>query len=474
MAMIGLNLYITGLTGKLIIRWVKASAPLAEVGRNDNPSLLTFPYDAVYTIPDLAKVVYKVQLWRSDDGIALDQLLKEWPIMAGSGSGSSAVKYYQYKVGRGWTNVTQDTGDLVWADPENGDVSLIDERLEGFTQDQIIFHEVGVGNKLSYRWELLPGGGITLLDGFTFDTDVEFTAETLDTSEAVEDTEDTQSPGAPYAGVEEITADSDFDTTLYDKLVNVASDGPRLQVNIPDLTLIPDGKHVTFNTHKGTQNYLVLQFDVGDTVRANNQDVNVLYIPKNQTISLFFWEGECIITTPTDFLLKRGTILMDYDLLRANTLAVIAADEATGELDKFSYEGLYAYINGLTGTAVATLGSAVGQWGYSNAGVFENKRKFGIDTGTEKIRVPHLTGVTPKFGTTPGTYEADSVGALTFNVDYKQGKSDDNESGVSGEYLRKPGASGGSSYGNTTVSYSINVGAENKVKSVIQKAYIIL
>src|SRR5678809_489722 len=106
MAMIGLNLLITGLTGKLIIRWVKASAPLAEVGRNANPSTLTFPYDDVYTIPDLANVVYKVQLWRSDDGIALDQLLKEWPISAAiSGSGESTINYFQYKVGRGWNNV---------------------------------------------------------------------------------------------------------------------------------------------------------------------------------------------------------------------------------------------------------------------------------------------------------------------------------------------------------------------------------
>lgn len=474
MAMIGVDLLVTGLTGKLIIRWVKASAPLAEVGRS---AALDIPYDAVYTIPDLAKVVYKLQLWRSDDGIALDQLIKEWPIMAGDTGGFSIVKYYQYKVGRGWNNVTQDTGDLVWADPEADDTSLTDERLDGFTQDQIILHEVGVGNKLNYKYELLPGGGITLLDGFTFDADVEYTIETLD-SASLEAPEDSSTPGSPYADVIEVTADIDLfvDATdnLYNKLVKIASDGPRLQINIPDLALIPDGTHVTFNTHKGTQNYLVLQFDLGDTVRANNQDVNVLYIPKNQIISLFFWDGECIITTPTDFLLNRGTILMDYDLLRANTLAVIAADEATGELDKFTYEGLYAHVNSLTGSAVVPLGSAAGQWGYSNAGVFENKRKFGIDTSTEKIRVPHLTGVSPKFGDTPGTYEGDSTGESSFTYAYKQGKSDDNESGVSGEYLRKAGAAGGTNYGNTSITYTINAGLETKVKSVIQKAYIIL
>src|SRR6187455_3073949 len=136
MAQIGLNITITGLSGNLIIRWLKASSPLAEVGRNANPSLLTFPYDDVYVIENLQPVVYKVQLWRSDDGIALDQLLTEWAQDA-SQSTQQTIQTYQYVVDRGWTNITQATGDAVWADPNDLDINLTDERLDGFTKDQM-------------------------------------------------------------------------------------------------------------------------------------------------------------------------------------------------------------------------------------------------------------------------------------------------------------------------------------------------
>lgn len=473
MAMIGVNVLVTGVTGKLIIRWVKASAPLAEVGRS---AAFDIPYDAVYTIPNLARVVYKVQLWRSDDGIALDQLIKEWPINAAQ-TGVSTMKVFQYKVDRGFNNVNQATGDDVWADPENEDVALTDERLDGYTKDQLLVHESGYGNKINSDYELLLGGGIELNDGFTFNTGTSWTISVFE--DAMIDLPPDGGTSSPYEGVVEVDANRDMfvdeSDNLYNKLALINSDAQTIQVNIPDLTTISDGKYVTFNTHKGTQNYLILQFDVGDTVRANNQDLNVLYIPKNQVISLFFFDGECHITTPTEYLLRRGTILQDYDLNRDNfTLAVIEADEATGELTKAAYPGLYDHVFNLTGSAVAPLGSLVGQWGYSNAGVFENKSKFGLDTGAETFRVPHLTGLTPKYGTTPGSYEADSVGAFSFTYDYKQGKSDDNESGVSGEYLRKAGATGGTNYGNTSITYNVNTGQDNKVKSVIQKAYIVL
>jgi hypothetical protein len=135
---------------------------------------------------------------------------------------------------------------------------------------------------------------------------------------------------------------------------------------------------------------------------------------------------------------------------------------------------LYDYISQLSGTAVCPLGTGVGQWSYSNAGVFENKQKFGIDPVAETFRVPHLSGLIAKLTSTPGVYEKDNVGEFSESKNFKQGKSDDNEGGVSGEYLRKPGASGGSSYGDTTVDFTWNSGEENKVKSYSQKPFIIL
>jgi len=470
MSQIGNRIIITAaLSGNLIIRWVKASAPLAEVGRNDNPSLLTFPYDDTYLIEDLQPVVYLVQLWRSDDGIALDQLLTEWAQDA-SQSGTGTIRTYQYVVDRGWTNVTQATGDEVWADPADLDVVLIDERLEGFTKDDLIVHEAGYGNRVDADYDLVSGGGIELLGGLTFNSGTSWFITVASTSAV---STSTTTSGAKYAGVQEITADDDFDDTLYNKLCPINGAGTFIQVNFPDLALIPDGTHATFNTHQGSQNYTRFQLDTGDSVRFMNADVNFFDVAKNETVDLYFEAGVCYVTNYDGNAMRRGSVMPDYDASRHTDLGnVIYADEATGVLDQADYEGLFAFVSQLSGDAVCALGTGVGQWSYdSGGGVYPNKRKYGISGTT--FRVPHLSGMTAKYSATPGVYEADNVGSHSLTYDYKQGKSDDNESGVSGEYLRKAGAAGGTSYGNTSITYTIGAG-ENLVKSYSQKPYIYL
>lgn len=473
MAQIGLNITITGLSGFLIIRWLKASAPLAEVGRNDNPSTEAFPYDDVYVIPDLSPVVYIVQLWRSDDGIALDQLIKDWSIDASQDSSTATINTYQYVVDRGFTNVTESTGDQVWADPADQDVILTDERLDGFSKDELIVHEAGFGNKLNSEYDLVAGGGIELLGGKTFDSGVAwFITTTATSSDTLPDT----SAGAKYAGVEEMSADHDFDEDHRNKLIITNGAGTVLIETFPDLALIPDDTHVTFNTHKGSQNYLVLQFDAGDTVRFMNQDVNIIYLAKCETISLYFHSGVCYVVAYDGNALRRGTVLPDYDASRdTDRDNLIYADESTGELDKADYEGLYAFVLQLSGDAVCNLGSALGEWSYDSGGsVFPNKRKFGIDTGAETFRVPHLSGMVAKYSATPGVYEADAVKAHTHVLQYKIGKSDDNESGVSSQYMRELGAAGGTNYGDDSTTTDSTGGSENLVKSYSQKPFIYL
>lgn len=471
---IGLNITASGFSGKLLIRWLRASAPLAEVGRS---AAFDFPYDDVYTINDLAPVVYIVQLWRSDDGVSLDQLLKDWSIDASKESIQTVVTY-QYKVDRGFNNVNQSTGDLVWSDPENEDVALTDERLDGFTKDKMIVHEAGYGNKLNEEYDLLPGGGIELLGGKTFDSGVAWFITVTSSQEVTAPSETTGTN--LFRDVETITASADLFTdetnNYYNKIVKVEGSGAFLQMNIPDLTLIPDGTHVLFNTHSGNQNYFRVQLDAGDTIKWFNQEVNYIDIPRNELLWLYFNQGGVIVIDYDGNFLRRGIVLPDYDATRDSDRGnLIYADESTGELSKDDYQGLYDFVAQLSGDAVCALGSGVGQWSYdSGGGVFPNKRKYGIDTVAFTFRVPHLSGMVAKYSPTPGVFETDSVGAVSFTYDYKQGKSDDNESGVSGEYLRKAGASGGTNYGNTSITYNINAGQENKVKTYSQKPFIYL
>jgi len=238
MARIGLNVTVTGLSGTLIIQWSKATTPLVEEGRS---TAFSFPYDAVYTINNLNRVVYIVRLYRSDDGTALSQLIKDWSIDA-SMVNVAIFKTYQYKTDRGDTEGTIGDGTY-WLDPVGGDFQLTDERLDGITQDEMRVHEAGFGDKLNEEYRLLAGGGIELLGGKQFDPDTAWfiTVSTIDTVSLDPGT----TTNTMFAGVDVISANIDFDTDFYNHLIIANFAGATGQVTYPDLSLIPDDTHLT-------------------------------------------------------------------------------------------------------------------------------------------------------------------------------------------------------------------------------------
>lgn len=474
MAQIGINVSVSGLSGQLLIRWVKASAPLAEVGRS---IAFAFPVDMVYTIPNLNRVVYIVQLWRTDDGVSLDQLIKDWAIDA-SMVNVAIFKTYQYQVGRGWDNTTPvNTGTEVWADPVDLNTSLTDERIDGIAKEDMIVHQSGYGRLLDAEYDLLAGGGITLLNAKTFDQDVPWSI-TVSTLDVVSLDPGPDSGGAMFDGVETLTADQDFDdgtTPLANKLVIANWPGTVGTITFPDLTLIADGTHVTIQTQGGLQNYLTLQFDPGDTVKFLNQDVNIIYLARCESISLYFFGGACYVTNYKGNAQIRGNIQNDYDSARSDNGSLLYADEATGELDRDDYPGLYALVAALTGTV--PLGTAIGQWSYdSGGGVFPNKRKYGIDTGAFTFRVPHLSGMVGKAAAVPGVYEADQNKAhghgikSTFSAVSGSATADVMRGSATGSVNTR-----GAEYSGTDdKTISPSGGTEVRVKSFAQKPFVIM
>lgn len=468
MAQIGVKVFADGFSGKLLIRLMRNGAQVSISPAFD------FPYDDVYVFEDISPVVYTVQLWRSVDGVILTQLIDEWSVDASKQS-TTTVRTFQYLVGRGDSGTSPD-----WADPANEDITLTDQRIDGYTKDQIRVHEAGFGDWLDERYELLPGGGISLNDGYTFNEGTAWFITVYDTAET---TIPVTSAGGMYDGVEVVGEDAEFNETLRNKLIIINAPSSRLQITFPDLTLVPDGVHCTINTHNGSQNYTVLQFNVGDTVRFCNQNVNVIYIPRCVSLGLYFDSGVCYITTPTDWGIRRGMIIGDYDATRhTDTGAFLYADEATGELNREDYEGLYEFINQLTGDAVCPLGSSLGQWSYTpGGGVFPNKRKYGIDTVSLKCRVPHLSGVSAKMTSTPGVYEADGVGPL--NVEVRSGTGGEHTDVLNrgGGAVINTGLSGMDNFGtwfnnspSGTPLLIRSLNSENTVKSFAQKPFVIL
>jgi hypothetical protein len=419
MAQIGLNVRVTGYTGKLLIVWrevVQGNPTPPETGRS---AAFNFPYDAVYSINSINPVVHEVELWRSDDGVALDELIKRWSIDA-SVFNTAVLVTYQYKVGRGNSDSTP--GEA-WADPADGDTILSDERINGAAKSELIVHESGYGRHLDEEYDLHTGGGIELLYGKTFDQDV---AWSITWSKIVPQSV-TVATNNLYADVAVLEDGRDLyiDSTdnLYNKLVIAVGSGSVIAIVFPDLTLIPDNTKVTFNTHNMASNYLKLQLDGADTIGFLGENKNVIYLAKGEEISLYFKGGVGYIYHYDGRALYRGNVQRDMDTSRMSDHGgFLLADESTGVLDADDYPALYEWVENLPASHAVPFGSGAGQWSQSvtvNAGkineatTYPNKSKYGIDTTARQFRVPHLKNLSARFintGEFPGRYQHDTVG----------------------------------------------------------------
>jgi hypothetical protein len=420
MAMIPLKIKISGYTGKLLIQWFEESAPLAQVGISDD---FDFPYDDTYNIADIRPVVHIVKMWRSDDGVSLDELIDSWQVDAARSEQPQFLKC-EYKVDRGSTEGTEGEGDY-WIDPENLDTELIDERLAAAEQSELVVHEAGYGDLHEDEYELRDGGGIVLLNGKTFDSDVRWTIKWFKIITVTESPD--QSNASEFTSVVVVTADRDAyvdaNDNLYNKFVVCNKAGSVLTITFDDLSTIPNDTKIFFGTHQGAQKYVKLQFDTGDNISWFGQSKNVVYIPKCEIVGIYFYDGAVYFIKAPERGLLRGSVVADYDNTRhTDTGAYILADESTGELAKADYPGLYEFIENLPSGSKKTLGTGVGQWGESatiNAGkineaaYYPNKCYWGIDTVAEIFRVPHLKNMGRRFvntGENPGRYQHDQVG----------------------------------------------------------------
>lgn len=407
MALIGINITITGYAGQLIIVWKKNSNIAAEVGRS-SPGELPFPVDEIYTIPDLQPVVYLVEFWRSDDGTTLNEFIKSWEIDASRGAIFSETTY-EYVVGRG-----DDGSDLdeVWADPADGDLALYDERLALSTHENTKIFSRGHGQ---YRRDEItfngtgfePTGGVSIFsEGDTF------FATVLNKTDLQPDA----NSSAPYGDVKELKDDVDnsidFDSSFYSKLCYTNFSGTVGTIVFPALSLIPDCR-VKFITHGGSQNYLKLQFNSGDTAEYLGEDKNVIYLNKGGMIELIFKDNVCYIADHKTNELQRGDVYASF-VDKSYTGAYLLANESVGVLDRDDYPALYELV-----LEKFEVGAAV-----TLAAWATDKTRWAIDIPSHTFQVPHLDDMYRRFRTgseATGTKQDAAPGTHTHPASHTDG-----------------------------------------------------
>lgn len=459
MAQIGLNIDISGYTDDLLIVWKKASAPLAEVGRS---AALPFPVSQVYTIPNLQPEVYSIEFWRSADGTALTEFIKSWSIDA-SQFAEYGLTVYQYVVGRGDSGSSPD-----WADPENGDgavgTPLVDERLAGVTHTNAFIESRGHGKYRQDEITFVPTGGFYFADGVTRFNEGDTFFVTVQNASSV-------SSGSGSAAVDDFTdiveirddVDNsiDFDSSLYRKVCHTGFTGAVGTVVFPSFALIPDTK-VRFLCHRGSQNYLKLQFSTGETVVLDGESKNVIYLERGAMIELWFKNNVCYVADYKGNNQLRGRVAPDYSL-RSGMGMFIRADGSL--ISGNNYPGIYEFV-----TEKLPVGASVDltTWSAST----NNQKKWGVNTTTKEIRVPNLAGVSQKFSNSDvsGTYEADQVGPFTLSIPTSALTKNDEGSSLD----NKLATGGATPPPAAAISFPVSPSSENRVKGVIQYPMIYL
>lgn len=401
MAFIGLNITMTGYAGKLIIAWKKESLPLAYIGQsgdgtnpNINPSD-DFPVDTIYTIPNLQPVTHIVEFWRSDDGVTRDEFIKSWEIDAGKEAYYN-IDLFTYVVGRGQSS---DTPGSAWHDPEPGDAVLHDERLLGATHQNAFVESRGFGK---YRPDEINWSTDDNDPGFSFNTGGLFEDgdSIFVTRINKADSTSGDTSAAPFTAIKLLSDPSDntvdFDASHNNKLCIADFSGTVGTVVFGTLATIGDA-HVRYSTIKGAQNYLKLQFAPDDTVLFNGDEVNVIYLAKNEDIELIIVSGVAYVVAYRGNAGRRGDVWPSMDANKPIVGGYLAALESTGVLNASDYPGLYEWITKLP----AGVSVALSDWGTSltinGETTYPNKRRYGINTSNQTFRVPDLSDMGRRF-----------------------------------------------------------------------------
>lgn len=304
------KLYLThnfeGETQYIILRWFKTTDPLTPqaglvtgtgLGPQDGTNVTQVYYPApqeerTLIIEDLDPVLFIVKAYRSADGITPDTYLSSI-----TGDASTKAAYglvcHTYVVGRGQTG-----------DPNDGDTGLRDSRL---LDAEYTVEERGTGM-------LIPPGelGAEYIDrsddggGFDFTTDGKVFNEGGVYFVCVQSKTDvTGEESSSGSGSDEITdvymlqKDEGFDrNAMNGRLIYADKNAPEelLTLTFENLALIADC-FFRVSTQSCGQRYLVLQLDIGDTVRHQGEDKNAIYLGKGEHIGIMIRNGVMFIVS---------------------------------------------------------------------------------------------------------------------------------------------------------------------------------
>lgn len=260
--------------------------------------------ESVMVLTNIDAGMYLVTPYRSSDGVTLDEQLDVQLAVDASTGAQYLTTTYEYVVNRGYNNTSPvNTGSEVWADPVDGQNELRDERLKDKS-----YQVVERGTSLLMAEEITnyaDGGFDFATAGKNFeDGGVYFVI--------VQNRQDVPpiigGGSSDFNDVVLMTASMTFDAALHTGKVIVAAypgSDKVIQLAMPNLSLIPDCKF-RIQTQGGTQDFLTMQLDTGDTVEVRGDDLNAVILGKGELIEVMVKSNVMYITSPLTGYEKLG------------------------------------------------------------------------------------------------------------------------------------------------------------------------
>lgn len=463
MAQIGIKHHFPTISNQIILVWYVNNV---EIGRH----VFTAPHlNISYTIANIDPVVHVLKWYETLDGTTLNTLIADpWSIDASIYNQINFTRY-EYVVDRGDGSLV----DPEWHDPVNGATrEIIDERLAGATYSELTVERRGTGILRNSEFTIIPTGGITVdasLPEFYTDEVFFITRYTMVAQQIT--------GGGNKLGLNILTANTTFDNTLTNSRILCRKSSGLMQLALPAMASVADNEVEVYNI-TGYQTMVEIALSGAETTQFAKKLRNKIYLAPGEVIRLV-WKAGVLHSLPIkDNYLRAGTTFMNDQKDVENAILCDGTEyNLTDPLVVRLYaelkpEQIVTYAEWNT-TQSKTIGDITRVY-------YVNRGKVAVDTVAGKLKVPDLrgqsfrvlsnyTGITDTERMTqgPGGRQAFEVAKHKHGITYRDGKSDESESGTSSGFIKDPAINGSGTQRvkdtDTVKGYELTGGTEVRV-----------
>lgn len=243
----------------------------------------------------------------------------------------------------------------------------------------------GVGYLKTSEYLILPSGGFELTDHSDIIEEGEFFIAHVFDYVGTGGGGGSTSSGF-LSGIAIVQSDTTLDSTFYNKLIHVAGNATKVHITLPDLSVVPAGLIIPFETMINNTYQTQVKGVTGQVIYFGNSSQTSIYLGISETLWVMAGSDGWYVMKASDGILNVGQPFMDY-AQRLNTIV------ANGTLaNRADYPRLWAWLQAnpnaiVTDTLWLTTNTTYGDGAYIET-FYKYRGKFSSGDGSTTFRFP--------------------------------------------------------------------------------------